>query len=283
MKKVISAFLLWFTFVTPLYSQNKVDVRNYLVTSPERPERERRDEGVLPWLEVSVEVFRGSGTIVYYDERSNTAWVLTCAHVFYSDQDTGKFKIRVFYVDGEYEKRQYPAKLIARDSRNDLAMMTFKPDFKPKWIAIGPKDSPFYDPTRAPVGKRVVVTGRDGGTEPAAYEAFVRTPDHQDGWYLESRQSQSRGGRSGGGVMTTDRRWLVGVNHGRANTVNGIGHGLWMPLNRIHPFLQRHKLDWLIKVGNLARHIPIKNHDGRKFPSDFIPYPTLPDLYKPED
>lgn len=259
----------------------------YKTNSPEKPERERRDEIVDPFLRVSIGTegsFSCSGTICYYDENTAKAYILCCGHCYKSKNE--RPKVRTYFVNGKRQINEFKGTILALDHKNDLAVISFEPDFIPDWVPIGPKDSPFYYPTKAPVGERVVVTGRDSGLSdgnrnPAAYEAFIRKVN--DDWHLESIQSQSRGGRSGGGVMTTNRQWLIGVNHGRGSTQDGIGHGLWAPLYRIYPFLERNGLIWLTEVGNIPNKIPIVDELNHKYPDGYIPRVILDNAYFPLD
>tara|TARA_Y100000034_G_scaffold136971_1_gene217772 strand:- start:10245 stop:11177 length:933 start_codon:yes stop_codon:yes gene_type:complete len=247
------------------------------VLSPQKPERERRDQGVDPFLKVSVgaEIPHScSGTLIYYSD-DGYAYVIGCGHCHGSVGS--KVRIITYFVGDTRETRKFDGVVVAISQKEDLCIMKFKPDFEPNWVPIGQKDSPFFKPSGAPKGQRIVVTGRDAGLpsgnrDPAAYEAFIR--ETNDDWYLRSRQSQSRGGRSGGGVMTEDCRWLIGVNHGRGSTVRGIGHGLWAPLHRIHRFLEANQLEWLLDVQSGARTIPIVDHEGgRSFDRLYIPLP----------
>jgi len=258
----------------------------FYTTNPENPERERRDEGVYPFLTPSIGTegrTSCSGTIVYYDARQATAYTLACAHCYRINE---RPKVRTYFVDGKREIREFPGTIVAINADEDLAVITFHPDFVPNWIPIGPKDCQYYRPTEAPVGRRVVVTGRDAGLpdkdrRPAAYEAFIREDDNDR--YLESRQSQSRGGRSGGGVMTTNCQWLIGVNHGRTSTKEGVGHGMWVPLHRIHKFLEDNDLEWLGEVSELYRKIPIVNKTNKKYPDGYIPRFVPNNQYWPLD
>jgi hypothetical protein len=257
------------------------------VTTPINPERERRDVGVTAFLEPAIGTegrTSCSGTIVYYDGPKATAYILGCAHCYKGLSE--QLKVRTYFVNGKREVREFRGTIVAIDPKEDLVVITFQPDFIPNWVPIGPKDSPYYHPTEAPIGRRIVVTGRDAGLpdkdrRPAAYEAFIREDDHDR--YLESRQSQSRGGRSGGGVMTTNRQWLIGVNHGRGPTAKEMGHGLWTPLHRIHKFLKANDLEWLANVGDTPRHLPIVDDRGNKYPTGYIPRLIPSNQYTPLD
>jgi hypothetical protein len=253
--------------------------------TPENPERERRDTAVAPFLApaIGTEGTKScSGTIVYYDGLKATAYILACAHCY--ENKAERPKVRTYFADGKREVREFRGTIIAIDQEEDLAVITFHPNFIPDWVPIAPKDSRYFRPSEAPIGHRIVVTGRDAGLpdgdrRPAAYEAFVREDD--DDWYLESKQSQSRGGRSGGGVMTTNRQWLIGVNHGRVENKQKMGHGLWAPLHRIHKFLEENNLAWLANVGDIPRHLPIVDQTGNKYPQGYLPRFIPDDVYAP--
>ena len=252
------------------------------VLSPDNPERERRDAQVTPFLTVAIgtEGTKScSGTICYYDDKTGVAYAIACAHCYTESEEC---TVRSYFVNGRRKVKYSKAKVIAHDEYNDLSMITFKPSFVPDWVPLGLRESPFFYPSRAPNGVRVIVTGRDAipdknDRRPAAYEAFIRRTN--DNWYLHSRQSQSYGGRSGGGIMTTNRQWLIAVNYGRDETVNGIGHGLWMPLHRIHKFLKQNDLYWLTKVGNMPQWIPVKGN--QRYHKGYMPIPELKEIYVP--
>lgn len=201
----------------------------------------RRDVSVVEFLEVSVRVPGGSGTICYYDQSKNLAYVLTCAHVFAVGT---KPYVEVYWVNRIYDKRRYKAKLLLCNEDNDVALMSFEPDFTPSYCPIAPSDSLYWAPTKVPQGKKLVVCGRDNGEEPAMYEAITRKSRNDK--YLESYQHQSNSGRSGGGVMTLDRSRLVAVNYGRLT--GKVGHGLWVPLWKIHRVLKDGGFYWLTKL-----------------------------------
>lgn len=272
--------------------QSKLEYQTNQITpqqtyTPSNPERERRDQGVTPFLAPAIGTegsYSCSGTIVYYDEPNATAYILGCAHCYRGKSE--KPTIITYFVNGKREIREFKGKVIAINQSEDLAVLTFQPDFIPDWVPIGPADLNYFKPTQSPVGRRIIVTGRDAGLadrdrRPAAYESFIRKDN--DDFYLESIQSQSRGGRSGGGVITVNRQWLIGVNHGRASTVDGIGHGLWAPLYRIHRFLKENDLDWLITVGDVPSYLPIVGIDQRHTPNRYVPRPVLPNQYVPLD
>ena len=73
----------------------------------------KRDESVWRYLEPSVRIKApgcwGSGTICYYDESTNTAYVISCGHLFSGTRNpdgdgVGTCHIDVFYKNGKVSK-----------------------------------------------------------------------------------------------------------------------------------------------------------------------------------
>ena len=249
-----------------------------MAKTPDSPERERRDQNVEPFLKAAVGLApkNCSATIIHYDIKTKTAYALGCAHC-YKELKGKNPVVRTYFVGDTREIRDFHTVVIALDARNDLCLVSFKPNFEPHWVPVGRETSSFFDPDTADAGQRVIVTGRDAGLpsgdrRPSAYEAFVRKP--ASSWWMESKQSDSRGGRSGGGVMTDDAQWLVGVVHGSHK--EDAKHGYWIPLNRIHQFLKANKHGWLIGIPRYAAYkIPVVDHTNRQSYSEtYIPIPN---------
>lgn len=255
-----------------------------MAKTPDSPDRERRDRSVDPFLKASIGLYpkNCSATIIYYNSRTKTAYALGCAHC-YKELKGKAPTARTYFVGNKREIRDFHTVVIAMDAAHDLCLVSFKPNFEPHWVPVARSTSPFYKPTETRSEQRVIVSGRDAGLpsgdrRPSVYEAFIRKANSD--WWMESKQSQSRGGRSGGGVMTEDAKWLIGVVHGSHK--ENAKHGYWIPLHRIHQFLNKHKYGWLAGVPRYAVHqIPIVDHSGRRLSKEsYIPLPGHNDNYK---
>lgn len=219
----------------------------------ENPEGPRRDKGVTRFLNVSIRVNRGSGTICHYDPHTKLAHVLTCAHVI---EKNNAVEVETFLVNGQENRKVFQGKVVAIDRPTDICLVAFISDIKLEFAKIESADNDVFLPSRAPEKRKLVVCGRDGGSKPALYEAYViPSPDE----YLHSRQYPSQGGRSGGGVFNENRR-IVAVNIMRAVQGGPVGQGIWIPCWKIHEFLKDYRQEWLIHNETMAR-IPVL--DGR--------------------
>ncbi len=235
----------------------------------------QRDESVRKWLIPSVRIrvpgAAGSGTICHYDRSNNTAYVISCAHLFKrGDNDA---TIEVFYKNEQ--KLDTPAKYKANVISfkvgyyaDDISFMSFQPDWVPQtWFPIAPVDHPIANDTQ------YFSCGCDGAGEVACY--FVK-PQGIDGSFLATRENSPRPGRSGGGLMDKDG-WYVGICV-RTSDVSGNGTGYFVHLKTIHNYCKQNNLEFLLKVNrpnDLLRMIPIVDRNGPQgsYPPDYIPVP----------
>jgi hypothetical protein len=234
-----------------------------------------RDESVKRWLIPSVRIrvpgAAGSGTICHYDRSTNTAWVISCAHLFRKGDN--KATVEVFYKNNQKldTPAKYEAKVISFKVgyySDDISFMTFQPDWIPQtWFPIAPVDHPVAK------GEIHFSAGCDGASEVACY--FVR-PQGIDGAFLATRENSPRPGRSGGGLFDKDG-WYVGICV-RTSDVSGNGTGFFVHLKTIHDYCRANGLTHLLNLqrpNDLLRIIPIvdRTQSQGNYPPDYVPVP----------
>lgn len=234
-----------------------------------------RDDSVKKWLIPSVRIrvpgAAGSGTICHYDRNKNTAYVISCAHLF-KRGDT-KATIEVFYKNDQKlaSPQKFDAKVLSFKVgyfADDISFMSFTPDWIPKsWFPIAPIDRPIA------TGERYFSVGCDHAGEVACY--FVK-PQGIDGSFLATRENSPRPGRSGGGLIDKDG-YYVGICV-RTSDTSGNGTGYFVHLKTIHDYCHANGLDFLLKVhrpNGLLRMIPIvdKIEPQGTYDQDYIPSP----------
>lgn len=239
---------------------------------------ELRDEKVWRWMsgEFRIEnrvgrgTIYGSGTLCYYDRKTNTGYIISCGHLFEGNEKT--MTVTTWYKNGKKltSPASYTAQVICFDKREDIAFFKFTPDWVPnEYFPIAPIAS---SPTS---GTRLWSIGCDGGREVATYDVRVVG---MEGEFLITRENSPRRGRSGGGLVTPDG-WYVGICVRSSDPDNGTGTGLFVPLSRIHPYCQRNNLGFLLNLskrnGSAVGEFPIVDRVGPQgtYPKDYIPVP----------
>lgn len=184
----------------------------------------------------------GSGTVVYFDEQKNLAYVATCGHLWKEgivEADQAKrmgIKCKLIFWYHNDEKldapRQYEADVVFYSyvRGQDTALVTFKPDWKPAFFPIGPTEY-VYRP-----GQQAHSCGSDAGSETAHYEVEEIGIEWDD---LVTKKNSPRPGRSGGGLMDDDGLY-IGTCWG-TQYVDGSGKGYFTPLPVIHKFWKKQK------------------------------------------
>lgn len=233
-----------------------------------------------PSVRIRVTGASGSGTIVYYDQPNNLAYVCSCGHLFARGTMTaeqGKQKnltcqVEVFYHNNDKlgSPQKFTAKVLFYSylSGADYSCMVFTPDFQPSYYPIAPVDYAL------PAGKHLHSCGCDHASEVAHYDVEVVNMRGDD---LVTKLNSPRPGRSGGGLMTDDG-YYVGICWGTSDT-SGNGIGLFTPLKVIHDGYSKNGYQWLLnkKPGEtaLARELPIidRQNTGRQYPKEFILIP----------
>jgi hypothetical protein len=246
---------------------------------------EQRESEFRRWLSASVKISvsgaSGSGTICYYDQSKNLAYIASCGHLWNSGTMSAEeglrrnitCKIIVWYQNEEKLSsiKEYPAKLIFYSYRSgcDTSLLTFQPDWAPSYFPIASLDY------KIPVGSHQHSCGCDGGREVAHYDVVIVGPEGND---LVTKYNSPRPGRSGGGLMSDDG-YYIGTCWG-TSSMDGSGVGYFTPINAIHQYWNQQKgYEFLLNqppyCGAAARQLPIINRNGPlvDFPRDYIPLP----------
>jgi hypothetical protein len=206
------------------------------------PPEPQRDDSVKKFLIPSIRILNnyiaGSGTICYYDSKNNIAYVLSCAHLFYVENNN--IIIEVFYHNNKklITPKQYSGEIIALkidDYKNDIAIIKFKPDWEPIYFPISKLGYRYKHNTI------LNSVGCDAATEVANY--YVKIYELESN-FLVTYENSPRPGRSGGGLITNDR-FIVGIC-ARTDAVDGSGKGYYVHINTIHQFCKNNKLEFLI-------------------------------------
>jgi len=242
------------------------------------------------WLQASVRIrvsyASGSGTIVYYDDKTGWAYIQTCGHLWGGMKSNmsaeegkrrkEKCRINVFYHNEKKldQPKTYSADVLYYNNRggpgggHDCALIRFKPDWKPNYFPIAPSDYR-YKP-----GSMLHSTGCDGATEAAHYDVRVIGFSNSSQFpSLVTTENSPRPGRSGGGLMNDS--YFVAICWGTSDR-SGNGNGFFTPLSTVRYYNEKNGFGWLNDVGSsLARQIPIKdrNNPQRRYEPDYIPLP----------
>lgn len=166
---------------------------------------ELRDESVYRWMNGSFRIENkrsrgsvfGSGTLCYYDKKTNTAYIVSCGHLFEGDEKT--MFIDTWYKNGVKlaSPARYTAEAIAYDRNEDIAFFRFTPDWVPnEYFPIAPLN------TKIAANTLLWSAGCDGGREVATYKVRVVNALQGSGSdsFLITRDNSPRHGRSGGGL-----------------------------------------------------------------------------------
>lgn len=241
----------------------------------------KRDASVRFYLQCAVRIknggVRGSGTICYYDPVKNEAWVISCGHLFNGSMrpgsETKTVQIDVFYKNDEKlaEPQSYPAEVICYDNSVDISFLKFKPDWVPQhYFPIASLDY------KIEPGQRFESTGCDHAKEVAAYTIEI-VEGVNSGSNLVTRNNSPRPGRSGGGLLTQDGKFIA-ICWGTSDT-DGSGYGFFVPLRKIHAYAKQFKeVAWLLNVQaspGFFFQFPIIDEHGviRQLPDRYIPTP----------
>lgn len=240
---------------------------------------EERDEKYLKFLSASVKISvndsAGSGTICYYDENENIAYVISCGHLWsgnrnYSSSSNEKAKITVWYHNNQRlpQPKTYEADVLFWSNKRgfDSSLLKFKPDWAPNYF-------PIANDFQSEKDKVLNSLGCDGGKEVARYEVKFkenRPPDIIT--YLNS----PRPGRSGGGLITNEGK-LVGICWGTSDISSGDGIGYFTPISSIKKVFTENKHEWLLNINQQINNIEIYDWDNpsKKYDKHFVPIPNL--------
>ncbi len=245
---------------------------------------ELRDESVFRWMSGAFRIENkrygqrsifGSGTLCYYDRRTNTGYIISCGHLFEGGETT--MQIDTWYKNGVKlsSPARYTAQVVAYDKAEDIAFLKFTPDWVPKeYFPIASVDR------RIDTGNYLWSVGCDGGREVATYKVKVVDPFLRKaiGTFLITRENSPRHGRSGGGLMADDG-YYVGICVRSSDPYQGSGTGLFVPLTRIHAYCRSNGLEFLLNLpkvqASVVQEIPIVDRIGPQgtYPKDYIPIP----------
>jgi hypothetical protein len=249
-----------FGFLAPI-EQRGEEFRKYLSSS----------------VKISVNGASGSGTICYYDEKENWAYVISCGHLWTGDkaysesEKKQKAKVIAWYHNENKldDPKSYEAEILFWSNKRgyDCSLLRFSPDWTPKYFPIASIDY------KIKKGSMLNSLGCDGGGEVARYE--VQFIEYR-GLDLITEKNSPRPGRSGGGLIT-DSEWYVGICWGTSDTETGNGTGYFTPLSSIHEVFTKNGHEWLLRFGEFSgRDIPVYDWESpdEKFEWDFVPVPS---------
>lgn len=240
---------------------------------------EQRDEKYVKFLSASVRISvkgsSGSGTICYFDEDSNWAYIVSCGHLWdgdkkYTPESNEKARITVWYHNNKKleEPKNYEADVLFWSNARgyDSSLIRFKPDWTPNYF-------PIANSFKEIKGEKLNSLGCDGGKEVARYEVVFFENNPPD---IITKLNSPRPGRSGGGLLT-DEGNLVGICWGTSDTVSGNGIGYFTPISSIRKVFKENKHEWLIGIGQELDKIQIYdwNSPKTKYDKGFIPRPNF--------
>jgi hypothetical protein len=217
-------------------------------------------------VKIQVSEGAGSGSIIYYDKENNKAYVASCGHLWKSgilsaeQAKDKKIKCKVIVWYKNEVKLQKPesfdAELIFYSYTNetDTSLVTFSPDWHPKYIPLAPADYKYK------IGSTAHSCGCDGGKEVAHYEVKL-TDINED---VVTIKNSPRPGRSGGGLF--DENSYIGTCWG-TEFVDGSGTGYFTPIKEIHSFWgKQNGYKFLLSkhLGFKARALPIVNKNSKE-------------------
>jgi len=271
---LIGSFCSWGYSSPPLYPILKESV-TLVNLSPS----EQRDEKYVKFLSASVRISvkgsAGSGTICYFDEESNWAYIISCGHLWdgnkaYSPASNEKANITVWYHNDLKlgQPKNYEADVLfwSNNRGYDSSLMRFRPDWKPGYFPIANN----FEETK---GMKLNSLGCDGGREVARYEVEFAENNPPD---LITKLNSPRPGRSGGGLLT-DGGKLVGICWGTSDVTSGRGIGYFTPISSIRKVFRDNKHEWLLDMGQEIEYIEIYdwNNPKIKYGKNFIPRPSF--------
>jgi hypothetical protein len=249
-----------------------------------------REQEFVKFLSASVMIrchdCSGSGTIVYYDESRNEAYVASCGHLW---EGTGQSavelqsrplncKIAVWYQNEiKLQKaKEYNATVVFwnRTDGYDTSLLKFTPDWKPAYFPIAPINYGII------AGTHMHSCGCDSGSEVARYDVEIvgyrrRKDTLNSPIDLVTIKNSPRPGRSGGGLLSDDG-YYVATCWGTSK-VDGSGIGVFTPLKSIHAIYAKNGYSWLLNISQgLAHKLPIldQNNPQNDYNSDYIRYPN---------
>ena len=227
-------------------------------------------------LKINVKNGAGSGTIIFYDKKNNTAYVASCGHlwqpgVLNSDKAKEKkitCKVTTWYHNDVKleEPKNYEAELCFYSYVNgcDTSLISFHPDWEPEYFPIAPKDYVYKEGTMAHS------IGCDSAKEVAHYDVEIAGIVGKN---LVTVRNSPRPGRSGGGLIDNND-YYIGTCWGTTD-FDGSGQGFFTPLNVIHDFWSMNGYSWLLARADATKIKIIDGYDRKIIDEDLVLVPIL--------
>jgi hypothetical protein len=221
-----------------------------------------------PSVKVTVPGGSGSGTVIYYDKKTNTAYVATCGHLWSPGVLTNeqakikKLKCAVTCWYKNKKKLDSPSKYDAEVlfysfvDGCDTALISFKPDYEPEYFKLGSKNYNYIK------GSKVHSMGCDEAREVAHYDMEIIGISGKN---LIAKQNSPRPGRSGGGLVDNHEVY-IGTCWGTTSS-NGDGEGYFTPLSIIHNFWEKNGYGFLL-LNKDAQSLRVFDSINQKFIND---------------
>jgi hypothetical protein len=283
-KTLIFLFLLYFNFCNaedikkPIYIENVSNANYNDLLAP----NEDRDFKYVDFLSQSLKISSngasGSGTIIYYDKKTNYSYVISCGHLWngdknFNDNNKPKAKVITWYKNKlKLDKPEsFDAEVLFWSNKRgfDVSCLRFKPNWTPQYINMA-------DPSYKFKNNLVLNSlGCDGGREVARYEVFYQKTNNVD---IITSKNSPRPGRSGGGLITNEGLF-VGICWGTSDTVSGNGIGYFTPLSSAYDVFEKNSHIWVLKSSQVLNYQKIPIYDWNKFEiyndNNLIPIPIL--------
>lgn len=231
--------------------------------------KENRGEEYAKFLSPSAKITvpggSGSGTVIYYDENDEYAYVATCGHLWSPGVLTNeqakakklKCILTFWYRNGVKLKvpAKYEAEVLFYSFKPgcDTALVRFKPDYIPDFFKIAPKNYEYKK------GSKVNSMGCDGAREVAHYDMEIVG---LVGDNLIAINNSPRPGRSGGGLVD-NHGYYIGTCWGTTST-DADGEGYFTPLKTIHSFWEDNNYGYLL-INKDAQKIRVFDSMNKKF------------------
>lgn len=227
---------------------------------------------------IRTDVFSGSGTIVFYNNKTNWAYVQSCGHLWDGNMSASEGKKRQvrckiitwYHNDTKLDKpEEYIAEVLYYNNSTgaDVSLLRFKPKWKPKYFPIATKG---YE---LKINQRLHSIGCDKGNEVAHYDVRFIGVRSKENDYVTTENSP-RPGRSGGGLLTD--MYYIGVCWGTSSR-NGEGNGYFTKLSAVRKYNKMNGFGWLNEITPYwARMLPIIDHNNPQgeYNEDYIPLPN---------
>lgn len=273
----MNRFFLSFVLIGCLCLFFKIDTDVQISKAQYTPVPERTEQ-YNKWLSASVKISvnntYGSGTIVYYDNKKNLAYIATCGHLWSGTMSAkeGLNKKLTCQITSWWQNKKlqtpknYTAKVVFYNNVAgfDTALLTFTPDWIPNFFPI----APVYYQYKS--GEYIHSLGCDRGSEVAHYKIKVVGVQRNN---LTTIENSPRPGRSGGGLMTDE--YYIGTCWGTSST-DGTGYGYFTTLKAIYSVWKENGYGFLLGM-SFAQKFPIidRNNPQGIYAKEYIFIPSL--------